>query len=174
MSTEHNYWVVDSISPVMAVINEGIRLRKEFREACRTLEQKYPGAKIWAAENSRVVGIEFSNGVPDGWRDGKRKQYAVPNKKTKLGEEIASQLAQLPKALDAWTFSQRLNRNLKGDYTHWADDHVYFSYPEKIGEAWVLCIPIGCKVEPPGCRQIKTSEYWRMKEECPDGVGEVV
>lgn len=73
----------------------------------------------------------------------------------------------LPSGVSASSFSammDKLENPMSRTYTVWVDNSICWTMFEKIGSRYVLNVPATCKVTPPGCKKLKTSEYWRMRE----------
>ena len=79
----------------------------------------------------------------------------------------------LPQGVAAATFSGMLDEAFNGDsknsYTVW-DGLVSWTVYEKLGDQYLLSVPTACKVSPPGCRELKMSEYWKLREEAGEAV----
>ena len=164
------YFRIDIDSPVMEVIKDAEAKQREFLASMDTLKREF-GAEVWTWENAQFCGLQFARGtpLPDGWRLTEKREYAIPNQRTKRGKELAKRFKDLPRGVDAWRFSLLLESKFEIDYTYHADRMLMFTVYEKYGETYVLSVPVGCLVTPPGCTELKMSEYWELVEEGKNG-----
>jgi hypothetical protein len=172
--SDRTYYLVLPNSPVLSVIAAANERHKAFRLACEAFAGEF-GAKRWYTTQSwdmRFLGLAFEGEPAEGWRQNKRKVYSIPDSRTKLGKEIKKRMDALPRGVAAATFSNRLSEALpaKHGYTHWGDGSVSWASFERIGDQYLLSVPTGCKADPPGCRELKTSEYWQLIESAKEQV----
>jgi hypothetical protein len=181
MSDNRAYWLVEPGSPVLEVITAALDKSRAFHKAVDDLAAEFGTDKSYTTTNWQVrfLGLAFDGTPPEGWRANKKKPYATPDTRTKLGREIAKRVNALPPGVAAATFSAMLNDTLGPAETvtgnnsciSWGDDcSISWTGFEKIGSQYVLSVPAACKVSPPGCRELKMSEYWRLKEEAEKAV----
>lgn len=168
------YYKVWANSPVMAVIQQAEAIIRRFRKAMDALEAEfaaeYPGSSVWVWNYCQFVGITFPGKLPPGWRQG--REYAVPDMRIKAGRALAARLKDLPKGIEARKFSAMLSSALGEAYTAWnVDDRctVMWTVYEHWGKnGYILSVPAACRVTPPGCRELKMSEYWKIREKHTD------
>lgn len=160
--SERKYFLIAEGSPVMAVIQACIEQQAAFYAAIKEVQGEYGATDVWSWENSRFAGLVFAGAPPEGWRRSPGKAYCVPSLKTKAGREIKKRLDRLPTAADGFEISRMLGGE---EYTHWGDGMVYWSNFQVYGDKRILSVPVQCTVQPPGCVELKMSEYWQIVEE---------
>ena len=164
MSVERCYYRIQPDSPVMAVIQQALEKQREFRTAVEGLQKELPGAVVWTQNSTIVCGAQFTGDLPPGWRQGP-KRYAVPNKRTSEGRALDRRLKALPRGVDAMAFATLMTANLSGLYEYYGDDRIAWTTYQKYGDVYILSVPVGCKVHPPACDELKMSEYWAIREQ---------
>lgn len=160
--SERIYYRVNEDSPVMAVIRDVRAIDDEFRKAAKGLQEEHPGCEVCTSGRQAFSGIKFPGKPPVGWRQG--KEHAYPDRRTKAGREIAKRFESLPHGVDSWRFSGMLSKALGGQWEYWGDGHVYFPTLEKVGGEYVISVPAASKITPPGCTELRMSEYCNMRE----------
>lgn len=169
MINDRSYFLVSSKSPVMGLIKESIRVHAEFVAAGNALVRDF-GGKDFAFNNSvsvRLVGISFEDTVPAGWRKIKDSPVCIPDLKTKVGRITRSRIDGMPDGVGPAWISDALTKLFPeepGGYTHWAENHVAWSTLERLGDHYVVVVPDACGAHPSGCRKLKMSEYWKLRE----------
>jgi hypothetical protein len=153
---ERKYYLVPPESPVMAGINKAIQKKEDFRAAILAIQKEFGAKDAWT-RGARFDSLEFEGEPPEGWKKRKRETGCVPDQ-TKAARAIRGRIKALPGGIDVWELSRLLG------CAHWADNHVYFPIPEKIGDQWILSVHKDLEKEPEGCVPIKVSEYYRLVE----------
>ena len=167
------YYRVEPDSPVMAVIQKAYGSHRAFTRAMTALRKEIKASEVWITGGIQFCGARFSGELPPGWR--MNAKYAVPDKRNKIGKELSRKIESLPRAMDSWDFSHAMNKefpaNEKGNsgFFHWGDGQVSFTSWGKYGDAYVLSVPAGCRVNLEGCTELKMSEYWQLKESAKKG-----
>ena len=166
---DRTYFRVSETSPVREVINAANEIHKQFHDACGAFAAEF-GAKKWYTTQSWhvfMLGLVFEGKIPDGWRIKKNKAYATADTKTKAGKEIKKKLDELPHGVSGAWISDELNKKIPNKpegYSHWGAATVSWSSFELVGKLYILSVPSVCKASPPGCRELKMSEYWKIRE----------
>jgi hypothetical protein len=159
---ERIFYLVEPDSPVMNVIERAVEKQRAFQKALRAYQTEIGAKSIWTTNESRFAGAVFEDEPPAGWR--RLQKYCVPDKRTKAGKVVAVRVSSLPRGVDAWGFSNMLTAALKAEYTHHASGYITWTVYEQYGKTYVLSVPLGLKCTPPGCRELKMSEYWQLRE----------
>jgi hypothetical protein len=167
MAENRTYFSVGRASPVMKVIQEAIETERAHKKAVWAFADEFGAPRIHRTTNWSIQlrGLLFDGEPPKGWRVNVRKKCATPDERTKAGREIAKRMRALPVGVSAATFSSMLDEVLPlSSHTHWGDDTVSWSTFEQYGSKFVLSVPTACGISPPGCRELKMSEYWKIRE----------
>jgi len=162
------YFLVGADSPVLEVIDAALALDRVYQKAVWAFAREFGCEKIYVTQQwqVRLLGLAFEGDIPPGWRLNARKGYSTPDSRTKEGKEIGVRMKALPHGVSAQRFSSMLDEKIgqpKKSYTHW-EDGVSWTVFEKHGSQYVLSVPAASKVSPPGCRELKMSEYWKIRE----------
>ncbi len=161
------HYLVSPESPVMKVIEEAKAVVRAFREGVEAFRKELPeGSRVRGVEDCYVSGVNFPGGEhPYGWRYNSRRHCAVPNQRIKAGKLIQQRIDAIPRGLGAFEFERMLGRVLGRDCVYDDERHHWWSCGfEKIGEDYVLSAPAALNLAPPGCTELRMSEYWRMRE----------
>lgn len=158
--SERIFFLVGAKSPVMKVIQDVRRINREFQQALKLVRDQYGATDAWH-EDYRFAGLTFSGKPPAGWR--KRKNYCVPDKRTKEGRAIADALVHVPRGVNILRFGRMLSDALKQDLAHWGRTHVSFPSLHNPGGKYILGVPLACKTTSlPGCRELRMSEVAKL------------
>lgn len=170
---DRTYFLIEPGSPVLDVIADAEEKQRAYYAAVEAFCAEF-GTKKWCATTNWQVfvrGLVFDGPPPRGWRENKTKGYSRPDLRTPEGRAIAPRMKALPQGVSAARFANMLDERLeatsadpKRSYTAWEGMAVCWTGYETIGEQKVLCTPASSKVSPPGCRKLKMSEYWQLKE----------
>ena len=163
------YWLVEAESPVLAVIEEANRQHRAYWAAARAFAKEFGTNRCMEFSGWQVYlgGLVFDGEPPEGWRLKPGKKYCVPDR-TKVGRAIGERMRALPK--DA-SFSDLMNsrlcpqKNRCDGYICFGPQTVSFTDFERIGESYVLSTPARCTLIPPGCKELKVSEYYKLRED---------
>lgn len=149
----------------LAIIETFCADQQAVADSWRAFAAKH-GAKLYRHDLS-LRGLIFDGDPPEGWFPAVvfPSNVCVPNRRTKLGREIAENLSSLPRKLSGRDLAARLGG---GEALLRAAGKLMWPGFEKIGNAYVLSMPIDedgshC-APPPDCTQLKMSEYWALKE----------
>lgn len=153
------YWLVAKSSQVMKVIAAHEQRYRGFQDAVHAFKKKHGAESVFTYGPRSLAGLGFKGDPPKGWRL-QEDRCAVPDGRCKEGRAFRQEMKALPSGFDAWSFSE----DLGSDYISWEDGRVFFSTFQKFGERYILYTPSGCKVKPAGCRKLKMSEYWKIRE----------
>lgn len=180
MNHEYRYFIARGKSLEFAQ-----HIHQERREARATLDEllREVGA-IEAYGQPRIVGLEFppDKPKPDGW-----KSYARDMSKALMPDKRRKDLSEIRKRIEAIMFpgSVELHRRLGFDWCitneearRGSGNVILFTSAETIGDQVILAVPVdhnGKHGTPVDAEPIKTSEYWRLKEErAQNGGGRVM
>jgi len=153
------YFLIAPESPVMLVVHEFEEKQRQFGEAIIGIRDKYGAKEVHAYGRRSFAGLKFDGNIPKGWRQ-RKDGISVPDTRTKAGKEVREEVNAIPRGFDPWSFSSALGEA----FLHFGDGKVYFSTVGQFGDKYVLCVPAPCKVQPEGCTELKTSEYWQIRE----------
>lgn len=153
------FFLVESDSPLMTVIGKHEQKWKAFSAAVEEFRIRHGADGAFTYGRHGFAGLQFKGDAPEGWRK-RQDGMAVPNTRCKAGRALKKEIDALPHGFDAWTFSDELGEG----YTHWWDGKIYFSTVGQYGDKYVLRVPAPCQVKPDGCTELKTSEYWQIRE----------
>ncbi|HWR52942.1 MAG TPA: hypothetical protein VN428_17660 [Bryobacteraceae bacterium] len=159
---QRTHFLVGEGSPVLTVIEQASERLQVFSDAVKNLKAEF-GGDVWSADNSQFLGIAFPGELPRGWRQS--RQYAVPDKRIKAGRELAKRFASFPVGVNARIFSGMLSRELKQEFEYFGGGVIAWTGCEKYGDTYILSVPAELPTKPPGCRELKMSEYWRIREQ---------
>lgn len=162
---ERIYFLIDATSPVMDVIRQALEIQKEFESSGRAFMHEWGVTECMLSGNDRLIGLVFkADPNPMVWR--KKKDYWVPNSRSKAGRELQNQLRDLPRGVDPMRFSSMVSAKVQKDMTYCGGGYIAWTIYHEYGEHHVLSVPSDCKIsELPGCRELKMSEYWKIREE---------
>lgn len=160
MSSARIYYRIDKDSPVMNVVRDAEARDAAFKKAMCDLKKEFGAVGVWTNGRESFVGLTFEGAPPAGWRAG--KQYARPDGRTKSGRDLAKRFRDLPRGVDNWALSSMLGESLGGDWSHWGNNHVYFTTIHQYGDALIISVPAVCRVVPPGCTELLMSEYQKI------------
>jgi hypothetical protein len=171
--SDHTYFLIEPGSPVLEVIAEAKEMHRAYLATVEAFAAEF-GTKRWYATTKwqvYVLGLAFDGPPPRGWRENKSKGYSRPDLRTPEGRAIAPRMKALPNGVSASKFGSMLDERFEAiaadpqrSYTAWDGCAVSWTGYEILGEHTLLCVPAACKVSPPGCRGLKMSEYWQLKE----------
>ena len=185
MNNDTRYFRVTG-GAVRASYERFVALRQRQLSA-RSIEQAKYGATGLFANNKSIEGLLFqdegdvkSGPVPEGWTLLGTHNVWAPSKRTKQGRAIHAEWKKFCIAGAREFQAEVLGFN---DVFYFMDSsmRVRFMGYECVDGDLILCVPRvvlskteeqgastgdGCKWQPPdeGCREIKTSEYWKLKE----------
>lgn len=164
------YYSVTAYSPVMAVIQRALNAMRQFHQAADALQKELGAKTLWTRGNVRVCGAVFPGDLPEGWRQG--PAYALPDKRSAAGKEWDRRLKSLPRGIDPMDFAAMMTTALNAEYAYHDVEasRMCWTTFERYGEVYVLSVPAACRVNPPGCVELKMSEYWKLKESIQEGV----
>ena len=165
--SDTTHFLVPQDSPVMAVLNVQVAKRTACFEASSRLQTKYGATHTYFSPFGRVLGFALPDGakLPEGWRwEPKFGGVIVPDKRSKVGKQAAQELKELPQSISGWSLGDDLTEALGEEYVWRGDSRWLTPGYEKLGDTWVLTVPSKCRVSPPGCVELKMSEYYALKE----------
>lgn len=153
----------------MTVIRDAEQKHVAYKKAIWKFADDFGSKQIMTttAWQVHLLGLVFPEKPPDGWRLDQRKGYCVPALKSPEGRVIAERMKALPMGLSACKFSAMMDESTKAkgrSYSVWEGNGVSWTAFEKIGNRYVLSVPAACKISPPGCKELRMSEYWKLRE----------
>jgi hypothetical protein len=173
------YYVIES-GPALTAIDEMNEEHKTLTKERKRVVEKY-GAKGCVVGNSGCSGLIFEDEPPANWTKSKesRRTCYLPGKRVEGWQEKRDEIKAL-RIVDSRTLQEKLTGR-DDPFRFMCNSHSYFMAYEKIGDLKILTVPDvkATKDEsqsggifnnepweaPEGCRPIKTSEYYRIKEE---------
>ena len=115
------------------------------------------GSNLNYMENGgHMVSVGFDSNPGEDWRSTFDAGYYRPNKRRKAGKEIAKEMAGLKRS-DSF--------QMPGYQWVIEANGIHYLNRQKIGDKWIITVPVKSDFVPPDAIPIKASEYWRMKEE---------
>ena len=137
-------------------------------KAANDLAEEFGGVAV--SRGPFMCGVAFPDGAPEGWREigrtGDRKPYYLPVRRSKQGKDRFDRIKQIriPGASE-------LHSKFSRDGGVWGNADpggrgysIHYMTAEIIDGKCVIHVPEKMEVSLPDSRELKKSEYWKLKE----------
>lgn len=174
MERKYTYYIVKGEGPAKAAIDQYNQEYLAYMDHVKKIGDKYGAKQIYQGPYG-IIGLLFDNkdNVPAGLMHKKNNPENVysTNKATKAGKTLAKEFAAVVRP-NIHTISRIVKANPVMVEDHRSRTGVALCWPcfEVIGDTYVWVIPVQPSGDLPvmedltGLCEIKTSEYWAMKE----------
>lgn len=166
---ERRYYLVNESGKALDAIREWQRLTKEAQEKALKLREELKAINVRSCRD-KLIDFEFDVHPGIGWipaQDREPKFYR-PDSRTKIGKALLLKMkeVQIP---TSETFADLIGG---GHFIVSGNMWGRISF-EKIGDKFIISVPIPGQVgnepmdgefTPPGCKLLKMSEYYALKE----------
>lgn len=172
MNPEHRFFIVDD-GPVLEIYEAFIAERESQFQARQDFAEEFGGTATYGNSHG-IAGLFYEGGAtpPEGWQKVGGQIGIFKPPKGNAGKAIRKRMAEL-ECIGLAEFHHRVHGGIGvfgGQSSIGHGIAIRYTFPEMIGGVLVLKAPGGIEWEslPEGVREIKASEYWKMKEENPE------